>query len=176
MAGHSEGVGRTRTAAQNRFEGSVESGKAGLTPPSCTAGRTARAGASSGRPTSYTHQAPARVPHGLSALQDWRITCFFGDGAYRQRCCLHGARRCSAPDRRARGGTAESYPEGHRRPAGLCVIPSQHTVALFERHGFERTRRLGKHHLEWTKASRTTGVHFQNCLPAPLVVICGVLL
>ena len=123
MAGHSEGVGRTRTAAQNRFEGSVESGKAGLTPPSCTAGRTARAGASSGRPTSYTHQAPARVPHGLSALQDWRITCFFGDGAYRRRgvasTALDGALHQIAELGEERPKATPRDTEGRRVPASF---------------------------------------------------------
>ena len=47
---------------------------------------------------------------------------------------------------RLRGGTVESYPEdtaGRKVPGSFRYNA---TVALFERHGFERTRQIGKHH------------------------------
>ena len=44
------------------------------------------------------------------------------------------------------GGTVESYPEdtAGRKVSGWFLYSG--TVALFERHGFERKRRIGKHH------------------------------
>ena len=44
------------------------------------------------------------------------------------------------------GGLVESYPEdtAARKVSGSFLYNA--TVALFERHGFERVRRIGKHH------------------------------
>jgi hypothetical protein len=44
------------------------------------------------------------------------------------------------------GGMVESYPEdtAGRKVAGSFLYNA--TVALFERHGFERVRQVGKHH------------------------------
>ena len=44
------------------------------------------------------------------------------------------------------GGTVESYPEdtaGRKVPGSFLYNA---TVALFERHGFERIRQIGNHH------------------------------
>jgi GNAT superfamily N-acetyltransferase len=84
---------------------------------------------------------------GLTDLPDWRITCFFVGKGHRGRGVSAAALQ-GALDEIARlgGGRVESYPED---AAGRKVSPSflhNGTVALFERHGFERTRRLGKHH------------------------------
>jgi GNAT superfamily N-acetyltransferase len=80
-----------------------------------------------------------------TVLPDWRITCFFTDKAYRRQGVTSAALD-AALDQIARlgGGTVESYPED---VAGRSVSASflhNATVSLFERHGFERTRRLGK--------------------------------
>ena len=44
------------------------------------------------------------------------------------------------------GGTVESYPEDADGRSVSASFLHNGTVALFERHGFERIRRLGKHH------------------------------
>ena len=45
----------------------------------------------------------------------------------------------------------ESYPEGVEGRSVSASFLHNGTVSLFERHGFERTRRLGKHHWVVTK-------------------------
>jgi ribosomal protein S18 acetylase RimI-like enzyme len=84
---------------------------------------------------------------------DWRITCFFVGNRHRHRgvasAALGGALEQIAL---LGGGTVESYPED---TAGRKVSSSflhNATVALFEAHGFERTRRIGKNHWVVTRA------------------------
>jgi hypothetical protein len=50
------------------------------------------------------------------------------------------------------GGVVESYPEGAvgRKVSGSFLYNA--TVAMFERHGFERRRQIGKHH--WVVSRR----------------------
>ena len=78
---------------------------------------------------------------------DWRITCFFVDKKYRGRgvssAALRGALELIAG---LGGGTVESYPENveGRAVSGSFLYNSR--LAMFEHQGFERSRRLGKHH------------------------------
>ena len=62
------------------------------------------------------------------------------------RACRRRARRRAGADRRLGGGTVESYPEdvGERKVSASFLHNG--TLAMFEHHGFERTRPLGKHH------------------------------
>ena len=84
---------------------------------------------------------------GLVQLPDWRITCFFVDKAYRGKgvavAALAGALNEIA---RLGGGIVESYPE---ELAGRTVSSSflhNGSTSMFEKQGFERTRRIGKDH------------------------------
>ena len=90
---------------------------------------------------------------GAGEPPDWRITCFFVGNRQRHRgvasAALGGALEQIAL---LGGGTVESYPED---TAGRRVSSSflhNATVALFEAHGFERTRRIGKNHWVVTRA------------------------
>jgi GNAT superfamily N-acetyltransferase len=107
----------------------------------------------------------SRVKHqrayleGLAELPDWRITCFFVDKAYRGRgvssVALGGALNEIA---RLGGGRVESYPED---VAGRKVSSSflyNASASAFERHGFERVRRLGAHHWVVAKVVAPTAV------------------
>lgn len=80
-------------------------------------------------------------------MPDWRITCFFVDRACRRRgvasTALDGALREIA---RLGGGTVESYPEDTTGRSVSASFLHNGTVAMFESHGFERIRRIGKHH------------------------------
>lgn len=84
---------------------------------------------------------------GLDTLPDWRITCFFVDKEHRRNGvadaalggALHEIATCG-------GGTVESYPEAVEGRKTSSSFLHNGTVSMFERHGFERTRRLGKHH------------------------------
>ncbi|MEU6372592.1 GNAT family N-acetyltransferase [Streptomyces sp. NPDC046909] len=88
----------------------------------------------------------------LRALPDWRITCFFVDRAHRRRgvaaAALDGALREIA---RLGGGAVESYPEDAEGRSASSSFLHNGTVALFEKHGFSRTRQIGKHHWVVTK-------------------------
>jgi len=102
-------------------------------------------------------------------LPDWRVTCFFVDRAYRGRgvasVALSSLSGALAKIARLGGGTVESYPEYVAGQRVSAAFLHNATVTLFERHGFERVRRLGKNH--WvvttvvspvTQRSRTDGV------------------
>jgi GNAT superfamily N-acetyltransferase len=79
---------------------------------------------------------------------DWRITCFFVGKGHRGKgvadAALGGALHEIA---RLGGGVVESYPESVEdgRTTSGSVLHNA-TLAMFERHGFERDRLIGKHH------------------------------
>ncbi len=87
-----------------------------------------------------------RYEAGLVALPDWRITCFFTGKGLRRRgvadVALGGALLEIA---RLGGGTVEGYPEetDDRSVSGSFL----HTgpMAVFEKHGFTRTRPIAPH-------------------------------
>jgi ribosomal protein S18 acetylase RimI-like enzyme len=83
---------------------------------------------------------------------DWRITCFFVAKTHRQAgvasAALEGALREIA---RLGGGTVQSSPEDVTDRSVSSSFLYNSTVSLFERHGFERTHRLGKNHWLVTK-------------------------
>lgn len=90
------------------------------------------------------HQKAYRV--GLRELPDWRITCFFVGRTHRHRgvagFALDGALGEIA---RLGGGTVESYPEDTtgRNVSGSFLHNG--TLEMFERRGFTRSRKIGKH-------------------------------
>jgi GNAT superfamily N-acetyltransferase len=153
MAFHAAGVGRTKTAAQNRSEKEcrVREGRAHA---ALVYDGAACVGWCQFGPTDELPRIKRRRAYldGLSALPDWRITCFFVDRAYRRRgvasIALAGALQEIA---RLGGGTVESYPEDIEGRSVSSSFLHNGTVAMFESHGFERTRRLGKHHWVVTK-------------------------
>ncbi|PFH11657.1 Acetyltransferase (GNAT) family protein [Collimonas sp. PA-H2] len=146
MAFHPEGVDRSKTAVQNRAEKErrVQQGHAHA---ALVYDGTACIGWCQFGPTAEL----PRIKHlrayreGLAALPDWRITCFFIDKAYRGKgvaaAALAGALQEIA---RLGGGTVESYPEDVEGRKVSASFLHNGTVAMFERHGFERLRRLGK--------------------------------
>ena len=148
MGFHAEGVGRAKTAAQNRSEKErrVREGRAhaALVYDGADCVGWCQFG-----PTDELPRIKRRRAYldGLTALPDWRITCFFVDGRPRRdgvaAAALDGALKEIA---RLGGGTGESYPEDTDGRSVSSSFLNNGTVAMFERHGFERTRRLGKHH------------------------------
>jgi ribosomal protein S18 acetylase RimI-like enzyme len=158
MGFHPEGVGRGHTPEGNRAakECRVREGRAhaGLVFDGATCVGWCQFGSPDELP---------RIKHERAYLQaagappDWRITCFFVDRACRGRgvasAALGGALEQIA---RLGGGTVESYPElvDDRKVSSSFLHNA--TVALFEQHGFERTRQLGKH--RWVVAKTVPGV------------------
>ena len=148
MAFHEEGVGRTRSASQNRSEKAhrVREGRAhaALVYDGSTAVGWCQFGPTDELPR-IKHK--REYQNGLTKLPDWRITCFFVDRDYRGKgiasMALEGALNEIA---RLGGGTVESYPEDVEGRSVSGSFLHNGTIAIFERQGFQRTRRLGKNH------------------------------
>ena len=83
---------------------------------------------------------------GLGSLPDWRITCFFLDRERRGEGIAHVALRAALGEiARLGGGTIEGYPED---VAGRKISRSflcSGTLGMFEKAGFERTRKIAMH-------------------------------
>ena len=156
MGFHEEGVGRHKTPEQNRRakECRVREGRAHAA--LVFERDTCMGWCQFGPPEELP-----RVKHkraylaDLTALPDGRITCFFVDKR-RRRSGVAEAALAGALQEIARlgRGTVESYPEDADGRKVSSSFLHNGTLALFERHGFERTRRLGKHHWVVTKVVR----------------------
>ncbi len=156
MAFHVEGVGRGKTASQNRAEKEwrVREGRAhaALVYDGAQAVGWCQFGP--------TDELP-RIKHkreydsGLTELPDWRITCFFVDKDYRgQGVAALALKGALSEIARLGGGTVESYPEDVEGRSVSASFLHNATVALFESQGFQRTRRLGKSHWVVSKVVR----------------------
>ena len=88
-------------------------------------------------------------------LPDWRITCFFSGRGYRGKGVASAALAGAVAQIGALGGgRIEGYPED---TAGRKTAPAflfNGALSTFERHGFARSRRIGKH--KWV-VTRTVG-------------------
>ncbi len=148
MAFHEEGVGRGKSASQNRSEKErrVRGGRAhaALVYDGANAVGWCQFGPADELPRIKLKK---DYLNGLTELPDWRITCFFVDREYRGKgvaaIALAGALNEIA---RLGGGTVESYPEDAEGRSVSGSFLYNGTVAMFERLGFQRTRRLGKTH------------------------------
>jgi hypothetical protein len=83
---------------------------------------------------------------GLDRLPDWRITCLFVGNAHRKRGAAEAAVTGALNEiARLGGGTVEGYPEevAGRKVSGSFLWNG--TLGMFERLGFERVRKIGKH-------------------------------
>jgi GNAT superfamily N-acetyltransferase len=156
MGFHPEGVGRGKTVGQNRSEKECRVREGRAHAALVYDGTTCVGWCQFGSPDELPRIKNKRAYfEGLEALPDWRITCFFVDKDYRGRgvaaAALKGALQEIA---HLGGGTVESYPEGvdGRSVAGSFLHNG--TLAMFERQGFESTRRLGKNHWVVVKVVR----------------------
>ena len=146
MGFHSEGVGGNLTAEQNRAakQARVEKGHAHAA--LVYAGETCVGWCQFGSPDELPRiKSRKAYEAGLGDLPTWRITCFFVDRQHRGEGVADAA-LAGALDQIALlgGGTVESYPEDTegRKVSGSFLHNA--TLALFEQHGFLRTRRIGK--------------------------------
>ena len=150
MGFHPEGVGRHKTPEQNRGEkeARVREGRAhaALVYDGAACVGWCQFGSPDELPRikhkrAYLAQARPTPP-------DWRITCFFVDKDHRrQGVVVRRARRRAGADRRARRRRSRATPEeiGERGKVSAGFLHNG-ALAMFERHGFERVRQLGKHH------------------------------
>jgi GNAT superfamily N-acetyltransferase len=153
MSFHPEGIGRGKTAAQNRQEkeSRVHDGRAhaALVYDGADCVGWCQYGAPDELPRIKNRR---EYSSHLTVLPDWRITCFFVDKAYRHRGVTSAA-LTGALDEIARlgGGRVESYPDDVEGRSVSASFLHNSTVSLFERHGFQRTRQLGKNRWVVTK-------------------------
>jgi GNAT superfamily N-acetyltransferase len=146
MSFHAEGFTRATTAEQNRAakERLVREGRAhaALVYDGMTCVGWCQFGPTAELPRIKSRRA---YEAGLTALPDWRITCFFVDRARRGRgiaaAALDGALDAIA---HAGGGTVEGYPEDVAGRSAAASFLWSGTLALFEQRGFARTRQIGK--------------------------------
>ncbi len=79
-------------------------------------------------------------------LPDWRITCFFSGKGHRGNgvasVALEGA---IEQIRKLGGGRVEAFPENIVGRKASPAFLFNGTLSIFERHGFERSRQIGKH-------------------------------
>src|SRR5258708_27010145 len=89
---------------------------------------------------------------GKATPPQWRITCFFVDKEHRGKgvssIALAGA---LAEIALLGGGSVESYPEDVADRTVSASFLYNSRLAMFERQGFKRVRRLGKNHWVVTK-------------------------
>ena len=153
MAFHAEGGERGKTFAQKRSEKECRV-REGRTHAALVYDGPACVGWCQFGPTEelprIKHQRAYR--DGLTALPDWRITCFFVDKSYRGKgvaaAALGGALQEIA---HLGGGTVESYPEDAEGRSVSSSFLHNGTASMFERQGFKRTRQLGKNRWLVTK-------------------------
>jgi GNAT superfamily N-acetyltransferase len=157
MSFHAEGIGRGRTAAQNRFEKErrVRCGEAhaALVYDQATCVGWCQFGPTDELPRIKNKRA---YDEGLKTPSDWRITCFFVDKGYRGKgvaaVALDGALKEIA---RLGGGRVESYPDDVEGRSVSGSFLHNGTLAMFERAGFKRDRQIGKSRWVVTKALRS---------------------
>ena len=145
MAFSREGVGRGRSAQNRSDKGMPRAGGPGAR-RWCMMAQQPSAGASSDRPSSCpasSTSVPIR-PALISCLTGGS-PAFRGSGIPRPGCLFCGAgRRAEA---RSPGWVAARLKLSGTRKGGRCRSPFCTTEpSLFERHGFQRTRQLGKNH------------------------------
>src|SRR5574341_1258645 len=148
MAFHEEGVGRGKSVLPNRSvkESRIREGRAhaALVYDGSTAVGWCQFG-----PTDELPRIKLKRDYlnGLTKLPDWRITCCFVDRDYRHKDVtsidLEGALNEIA---RLGGGIVESYPQDVEGRSTSGSFLHNATLSIFERQGFQRTRRLGKNH------------------------------
>ena len=148
MGFHAEGVGRGKTPGQNRAEKEcrVREGRAhaALVYDGETCVGWCQFGSPDELPRIKRKRAYLEVP---TARPEWRITCFFVGKSHRGRGvasrALGGALEQIA---HLGGGTVESFPESVEGRTTSGSFLHNGTLAMFEEHGFERIRPIGKHH------------------------------
>jgi GNAT superfamily N-acetyltransferase len=153
IAFHQEGYERNRTAAKNRSDKQTRV-REGLAHAALVYDGSTAVGWCQFGPTDELPRIKLKraYQNSLTKLPDWRITCFFVDRDYRHEgiasIALEGALNEIA---RLGGGTVESYPQDIEGQSVSGSFLYNATTSIFERQGFQRTRRLGKNHWVVTK-------------------------
>ncbi len=147
MGFHSEGVGKGRTPEGNRAakECRVREGRAhaALVFDGDDCVGWCQFGSPEELPRMKSQTEYNKV---ASAVPDWRITCFYvGKGRRGQGVADAALAGALAEIGRLGGGTVESFPEDVTGRTTSGSFLHNATLAMFERHGFARDRKIGKH-------------------------------
>ncbi|TCM44908.1 GNAT family N-acetyltransferase [Kribbella sp. VKM Ac-2568] len=140
-------LGKGRTAADNRAEKEQRVAEGRTHAALVLAGDECLGWCQFGSPEELPEVKSRRLyEKGLTALPDWRITCFFTGKGLRRRGVADAALGGALVEiARLGGGTVEGYPEetDDRTVSGSFL----HTgpMAAFENHGFTRTRPISPH-------------------------------
>jgi GNAT superfamily N-acetyltransferase len=79
-------------------------------------------------------------------LPDWRITCFFSGKGHRGNGVAYAALKGAVEQiKKLGGGRIEGYPEDTEGRRASPAFLFNGALSTFERLGFERSRRIGKH-------------------------------
>ena len=147
MGFHPEGVGKGRTAAQNRKAKHEHVRRQTVHQVLVYDGGECVGWCQYGPPAELPNIQNARAyNNGLTALPDWRIGCIFtGKGHRREGVARAAVAAALAAIKEAGGGLVEAYPEqveGREPQRGSYF----HTgpEGLFKEFGFERDRRIAK--------------------------------
>jgi ribosomal protein S18 acetylase RimI-like enzyme len=148
MAFHPEGAGRSTTPEQNRAakERRVREGRAhaALVYDGADCVGWCQFGSPGELPGIKRKRAYLET---AGAPPEWRITCLFVAKSARGRGVASAALAAAlAQIAHLGGGAVESFPENVDGRSTSGSFLHNGTLALFERHGFERIRPLGKHH------------------------------
>lgn len=147
MGLHPEGVGKGRTASQNRDAKRAHVRNGTVHQVLVYDADECVGWCQYGTPAELPNvKNPAAYAAGLSDLPDWRIGCIFtGKGHRRQGVARAAVAAALVAIEEAGGGLVEAYPEqlegrGEQRGSYLHTGPED----LFEAFGFERDRRIAK--------------------------------
>ena len=154
MAFHPEGIGKGKTPGQNRAEKELRVLEGRAHAALVYAGAQAVGWCQFGSPEELPRiKLRKEYQAAQTAAPQWLITCFFVDKETRGQGVAEAALRGALEEiARLGGGTVEGFPED---VAGRSVSSSflhGGTLGLFERLGFERSRRLGMHHWVVTRS------------------------
>lgn len=147
MGFHREGVGKGRTAAENRAAKHEHVRAGSVHQILVYAGEECVGWCQYGSPAELPNiKNPGAYARELVELPDWRIGCLFTGGGHRGRGVARaGVSAALDAIRAAGGGLVEAYPEqvegrAPQRGAYLHTGPE----SLFEEFGFTRDRRIAK--------------------------------
>jgi GNAT superfamily N-acetyltransferase len=88
-------------------------------------------------------------------LPDWRITCFFSGKGYRGKGVASAALKGAIEQiKTLGGGRIEGYPEDIEGRKASPAFLFNGALSTFERHGFKRSRLIGKHKWVVTRTVR----------------------
>jgi GNAT superfamily N-acetyltransferase len=88
-------------------------------------------------------------------LPDWRITCFFSGKGYRGKGVASAALKGAVEQiKTLGGGHIEGYPEDTEGRKATPAFLFNGALSTFERHGFKRSRLIGKHKWVVTRTVR----------------------